>query len=349
MSTETVQPSLALTRLQVRGLKAIRELDLPRDGMGWGETIPEVVVIAGPNGSGKTTLLEWILASLESPGQLHVHGQWPGSIAGCVAFFLNSAETGPWSLGTRWGDISVDDVKAGYVTSAHYYFAHFDQKFRGVIGMHPQALFGLAQNASAFAASTVPSLIYIPSARRNLVVTASGPKMPGKLQPHDQFIYRWSAPQGSNWADTLEARLYSARWEDLNAKEEGRPQDATHFARYADAFSDFFPGKRLTWRQAELVVQIEDSGVVHGLDELSSGEKQILVFLGELLHRWRPGSMILIDEPELHLHPSLQVRFFDVLMKWRKQRGGQLIVATQSNHIFGQAPTGTKLLLSEPL
>jgi predicted ATPase len=346
MSPEVLQPSLALTRLHVRGLKAIRELDLPRDGMGWGDSIPEVVVIAGPNGSGKTTLLEWIVDSLELPGRQKLSGQWFGSVSGYVEFCLTSTETGPWILGTSWGDIT----KVGYRTSGNHYFVQLIAGgMRGEIGTLPRALYELGDSTAAFASSTVPSLIYIPSAPRNLVVSMLGPKMPGKLTPHAQFIYRWSPPRGSSWADTLEARLYSARWEDLNAKEEGRPQDATHFARYAEAFTSFFPGKRLIWRQAELVVEIEDGGVVHGLIELSSGEKQILVFLGELLHRWRPGSMILIDEPELHLHPSLQVRFFDVLMKWRKERGGQLIVATQSNHIFGQAPTGTKLLLSEPL
>jgi predicted ATPase len=343
MSREIVQPSLALTRLHVRGLKAIRELELPRDGMGWGDAIPEVVVIAGPNGSGKTTLLEWLVDSLELPSRHHSSGQWFSSVSGRAEFSLISTETGPWTLGTWWGDMR-------YTTYGNNYFLQvIAGGVREESGTYPRALYELTGDTAAFASSTVPSLIYIPSARRNLVVSMLGPKMPGKLEPHGQFIYRWSAPQGSSWADTLEARLYSARWEDLNAKEEGRPQDATHFARYADAFASFFPGKRLIWRQAELMVEIEDGGVVHGLDELSSGEKQILVFLGELLHRWRPGSMILIDEPELHLHPSLQVRFFDVLMKWRKERGGQLIVATQSNHIFGQAPTGTKLLLSEPL
>jgi predicted ATPase len=346
MSQEIVQPSLALTGLQVRGLKAIRELELPRDGMGWGDSIPEVIVIAGPNGSGKTTLLEWIVGSLALLSRDYGSERMPGCVAGCVEFRLASTETGPWTLGTWWGDMDVDKFETEYHASGKHYFVHQSaQSGRAAIGTHPQGLFDLSGDASAFAASTMPSLIYIPSRGRRLEVERDKPKKATRQKPHDQLIFVWGP-----WSDdTMEARLYSARWEDLNAKEEGRPQDATHFARYADAFTSFFPGKRLIWRQAELMVEIEDGGVVHGLDELSSGEKQILVFLGELLHRWRPGSMILIDEPELHLHPSLQVRFFDVLMKWRKERGGQLIVATQSNHIFGQAPTGTKLLLSEPL
>ncbi len=68
--------------------------------------------------------------------------------------------------------------------------------------------------------------------------------------------------------------------------------------------------------------------------------------MGELLHRWRPGSLILIDEPELHLHESYQTKLWEALFHWQKERGGQVIVATQSGHLFGLSGLGTRVILS---
>jgi predicted ATP-dependent endonuclease of OLD family len=83
--------------------------------------------------------------------------------------------------------------------------------------------------------------------------------------------------------------------------------------------------------------------------ELSSGEKQALILAAELYRRWRPGSLILIDEPELHFHSSWQTALWLMLQKWQKERGGQVIVATQSSHLFGLAEPGTTVLLGTGL
>jgi predicted ATPase len=158
-----------------------------------------------------------------------------------------------------------------------------------------------------------------------------------------EFVHVWGPPR--DWQSSAEALLYEARWLDLNAKEEGHPERATHFARYADAFTSLIPGRRLGWENGELVVEVIGADVRHGLGALSSGEKQVLLLLADLLLHWTPGSVVLIDEPELHLHRSLQIRFFEALKHWRAERGGQLWLATQSTELFGVADDGTKVLL----
>lgn len=46
-------------------------------------------------------------------------------------------------------------------------------------------------------------------------------------------------------------------------------------------------------------------GARHSLDELSAGEHQVLILV-YLISRWlQPGGIVLIDEPDLYLHPSL--------------------------------------------
>jgi predicted ATPase len=160
----------------------------------------------------------------------------------------------------------------------------------------------------------------------------------------DEFVQVWRKPE--NWEQGVEALLYAARWADLNAKEAGQPEKAVHFAAYRKAFQDFFEDeKTIDWTvDGNLVVRLAGTGATHDLSELSDGEKQVIVLAAELLLRWRPGSLILIDEPELHLHEQWQLKLFELLLKFQKERGGQVILATQSDVFFGRDEVGSVLL-----
>jgi predicted ATPase len=107
--------------------------------------------------------------------------------------------------------------------------------------------------------------------------------------------------------------------------------------------------KHLVWDHGELFVKIASTGAMHPLTKLSSGENQVIVFMAELLRRWRPGSLILIDEPDLHLHPAWPATLWSTLKSWQEERGGQVIATTQSTSLFGIADHGTTLLLKSSL
>jgi predicted ATPase len=187
-------------------------------------------------------------------------------------------------------------------------------------------------------------LLFFPSEFRTLTVPTESFKAAGKLVEDPKFVYCWQPPP--QWKESLEGFLYSLRWEDLNAKEEGRFSQVGHFAPYAEALRRFTgESKALSFEKGELAVRVAGSGIRHGLDELSSGEKQLLLLSGELLRRWRPGSLILIDEPELHLHARWQTKFYEALRYWQKERGGQVILATQSGHLVEIAEAGGLALL----
>jgi hypothetical protein len=75
-------------------------------------------------------------------------------------------------------------------------------------------------------------------------------------------------------------------------------------------FEEFFPGKKflgpVASKEGTLLFEVElPSGAKHDIDDLSSGEKEILY--GYLrLRKMAPGnSVILFDEPELHLNLRL--------------------------------------------
>jgi predicted ATPase len=186
----------------------------------------------------------------------------------------------------------------------------------------------------------LPGAIYLPSDRA-LVIPEEAYKAAGNLRTPLTFTHRFQVP--SKWSESLEAILYAARWTDLNALAAGRTEH--NFDVYAEAFSTFFEGKRLDWsEEGELAVRLE-SGDRHRLDALSSGEKQVIIIVSELLRRWRAGSLILIDEPESHMHPLWLAKLWSLLTRWQRERGGQVILATQSTQLFGLAGAAGKVLL----
>jgi predicted ATPase len=299
-------PLLKIVGLHVEGLRALGRVDWPADGMGWGDVVPDVVVIGGVNGSGKTTLLELIF---ESVRRLQQPAESSSSFEALVQVHVRGA-----------GRDNVFDVS----------FRRAISKGRSMAMVEPD---------EQFAATNLPSAIYLPSDRA-LVIPEEAYKAAGNLRAPQTFTHRFQP--AAKWSESLEAVLYAARWADLNALAAGRTEH--HFDVYAEAFSTFFEGKRLDWENGELVVRVAD-GSLHALDALSSGEKQVIILVSELLRRWRPGSLILIDEPESHMHPVWIAKLWVLLKRWQRERGGQVILATQSTQLFGLADVGGKTLL----
>ena len=72
------------------------------------------------------------------------------------------------------------------------------------------------------------------------------------------------------------------------------------------------------------------------LGDLSSGEQQEVVLLYELLFKVNPGTLVLIDEPELSLHVGWQKQFLDDLFKINKLQKIDVIIATHSPQIINE-------------
>lgn len=69
-------------------------------------------------------------------------------------------------------------------------------------------------------------------------------------------------------------------------------------------------------------------------DQLSSGEKHIIIQVFELLFLAKEGTLVLIDEPELSLHMMWQMNYLKNLEEMVALRGFQCIIATHSPQIF---------------
>ena len=87
------------------------------------------------------------------------------------------------------------------------------------------------------------------------------------------------------------------------------------------------------------------SGDEFDINELSSGEKQLFLRTLAIKMLNPENSIILIDEPELSLHPKWQQKIVDVYRKIGENN--QIIIATHSPHILGSVKKENIMLLDK--
>lgn len=87
--------------------------------------------------------------------------------------------------------------------------------------------------------------------------------------------------------------------------------------------------------------RVADGSSVDNIDQLSSGETQILTLALDILtivgiwdiQKTTPR-LLLVDEPDAHIHPDLQVRFADFLVGVAERFDLQIVVATHSTTLL---------------
>lgn len=87
--------------------------------------------------------------------------------------------------------------------------------------------------------------------------------------------------------------------------------------------------------------RVDSDEIIRNVDQLSSGEAQLVTIGLDILtiaSIWevngQKNRIILIDEPDAHIHPDLQVRFADFLFQIAKHFELQLVVATHSTSLL---------------
>lgn len=83
--------------------------------------------------------------------------------------------------------------------------------------------------------------------------------------------------------------------------------------------------------------------VIVPIDRMSSGQIALFAFAGPLVFRDAPADVVLIDEPEQHLHPQWQQHILPALMRLSPE--SQFIVATHSMDIADSAMSFERFLI----
>lgn len=137
-----------------------------------------------------------------------------------------------------------------------------------------------------------------------------------------------------------------AKWVKKNPKK--APSEdviSVRMNRFTNAFHSIFPNKRYVGidnNNGRKVVVFEEFGKRMPIEKLSSGEKQIVFRGGFLLRNQKTteGSVVLVDEPEISLHPKWQLEIMTFLKHLFMKDGSQtsqLFVATHSPFIIHNA------------
>lgn len=116
--------------------------------------------------------------------------------------------------------------------------------------------------------------------------------------------------------------------------------------RFTSAYDFMFPlkrYKRIENKDNKKEIIFEENGKEMSISKLSSGEKQI-VFRGSFLLKDKEsskGALILIDEPEISLHPNWQLKVLSFFKKLFTNNSGeqtsQIIISTHSPFIIHNA------------
>lgn len=87
------------------------------------------------------------------------------------------------------------------------------------------------------------------------------------------------------------------------------------------------------------------SGLPSDLRSASSGQLSMVSALVALASVISNGSLVLIDEPELSLHPEWQVKYIDLLVKtFARYRGCHFVVATHSPMVISELPAHANII-----
>ena len=184
------------------------------------------------------------------------------------------------------------------------------------------------------------------------------PGLMGHIQTGEQRSQRSQQNQSLDYRQSVITRIgtfLSARGAVDNPVGMVRPSEI------AGRLSEFMPDFtiKIMGRTPYSELTRESTGeIINNVNQLSSGEAQLLSLGIDILTTvatWhaegRKKNLLLIDEPDAHVHPDLQVRFAEFVVKLAKDYSIQVVIATHSTTTLSAigriAPDDTSIVYME--
>ena len=318
----------------------------------------ELVTLSGTSGTGKTTILntifeigDWLVAV--NNWQSHQHPTLSdASEHGFVRALIDVSDNLPSQsdmviellVGRQdlAGNLleNPNPNRVTYLTRPDSTEANW--QFGGPIANQLQQL---GNNIRAGKQEPTGGALYFPSNRRLLPIPA------GAVTPtEDKFAWAVRLDPSQAWTGSLEHFWVGQNYLDLEAQQRGEQSNnlPTFISTVQNALGD---NRKITIHRGRVQVQTpwaneSTNGTGNVLiDQLPSGEQQMLFVLGELARYRRDHAIILVDEPELSLHPTLQRLMLSSLRKFAQEMQCQLILATHSLEIVRGVRQTNRLML----
>ena len=165
----------------------------------------------------------------------------------------------------------------------------------------------------------------------------------GPLRKHPQPHYGWTGAGRDGVGDsgefTIDAILAATERQDRqNLKKYGRKMSFQELiARWLQELDliESFRVDEVTEGSSlyQVLVKKDKNGPETTLPDVGFGVSQVLPVL-VLLYYVPPGSIVLMEQPEIHLHPSVQSGLADVMLAVAGHRNVQIVVESHSEHLL---------------
>lgn len=334
----TTRAQFSVRRIVIRRLKGIVSLDLPLAVPAWRDALPGAVTLGGEDARSKVALFEAIFRALEvlrkrSTSLAPELGNGDTQIR--IDFEQVLANHPPRRVRYIQGD---DAFIAKHGSADSYGFRRHAGRFHPFITGTAD---GLSRQLHGWLPGLLPSLIYFPSAARDADLADDPSDVHSHRRDRATFAHRWRPPR--DWTEPVDYLATTLTDDDFGERAPRRAIRKT-FDAYAEELDAFTGGLRnLTWRNGALT--IDANGVELPMSSLSRAERRAMVLAAELNRRWYPGSLVLIDEPDLELHPAWQTLLLQRIQALHRERGGQVWIATRSAHLYGLTDATTRGIL----
>jgi hypothetical protein len=340
---------MRITSITISNFKSIRRLHLAE--------IPNLVVLAGPNGSGKTAMFDAIRIfkeanagySVRAPGQSQAYGLVQN--LGPVVTVGQPTATIEMSFAVLNAErllLGLPEGHTGELSGRVYIQAPaapgqpetftVDGGFPGYA--HLRQLLG----ERYLTGGPLGLLDHIGPDRRFTPTQIGGINFSLDYQEAElqALVFNSEAKFANLAQDLIMMRLL-----DMQERERNHPNPHNYIEGVRDIFRHFLPDKEFLdvdipeGFSGPPRLLVRSGGVEHTINQLSSGQREILMTYTHL-EKLRPtGSIILFDEPELHLHPTLQRRVIAHLQRLLERGNNQIFVVTHSEEIVGTADYAT--------
>jgi len=320
----------------------------------WTGKIADKILLSGPNGSGKSIMLGAIAMLWDAAGYwLDMGKRLPASHParvwlkkwGGIAVILQEIPNIP-SIGLAFGESSwIDTITASH-PEVHWmgdeWNAKSNKQDTNIIPgyRHDNWCEARKRLVLTFEEVDTPNVIYLDAEQRRWVTPKRHIGETASEDPKKRWLVTYQATD--EWNTQLEASLITLKTARLDL-----------FHSVISDLNNFLKGKyidpEIRLGENRLRVRLEgSSNAWHYIDELSAGEHQVLLLI-YLLSRWlQPGGIVLIDEPDLHLHPSLVAGLLSELERITTGKNGQLIITSHNPDVWERYETrGLRIQLGD--
>ncbi len=314
-------------RLKLYGVRGFH-FDLPRGGGELPQVTRKHMLLQGGNGSGKTTILETIAGLWDWFGKMIDGDNSPFSFPATSRWSaeLNAMELGDFpipgqdlwiAVGTGNG---IDGLKEAHPETP---MACLRRNGKEIHIELPPGDSRTIKVRSQEGVEPLPNVVHFPPEGRSILHAPRGP-----VKRLDLYQLNWLATYNADCV--LDSLLFTIR-----------ARDSDRHAQAMRLFNQLLApaGKRVSaeeGREGRLHIErFEEPRLPpHPWTALSSGERQFLLFVVYTVCLLREDSILLIDEPDLHIHIGMVKQLLATLSSVAEKRRCQMIVAGHSQLLW---------------